>query len=269
MPAFEKKQDVATGILNREKGTPFFQLNRYFPTAWLADFVEHYWIVEWSLPAGYTHVQEVLPTLSVQLAFQLNEAIVHGVKKQRFIQHISGTGRVAGVKFKPGGFYPFLKKSVLTIAHHEIDAYALLGITTPPIHVPVSGEHGPVLEAIEALLHSLLPKKEEKMVLVQQIAATALADRTMISTTRLAAHFHLTIRTLERLFSKYAGINPKWVIKIFRFHDIVERIAGSSEVNWAQLAIDLGYFDQAHFIKDFRMIMGKTPQEYALECRKP
>lgn len=269
MPAFEKKLDIPTGILNREKGAPFFQLNRYFPTALLADFVEHYWIVEWSLPEGYTHVQEVLPTLSVQLVFQLDDATVHGVKKQRFIQHISGTGRVAGVKFKPGGFYPFLKKPVLTIAHQETNGYALLGITTSPIHVPVCGEHAPVLEAIEALLLRLLPKKEEKMLLVQQITATALADRTIISTAQLAAQFHLTIRTLERLFSKYAGINPKWVIKIFRFHDIVERIASSSEVNWAGLATDLGYFDQAHFIKDFRMMMGKTPQEYALACRKP
>lgn len=260
--------DISTGILNREKGVSFFQLNRYFPTTLLADFVEHYWVVEWLLPEGYTHVQEVLPTLSVQLVFQLDEATIHGVKKQRFIQHISGTGRVVGVKFKPGGFYPFLEKSVLTIAHQETEAYALLGITTPPIYVPVTGEHAPVLEAIEVLLLRLLPKKEEKMLLVQQITATALADRTMISTAQLAAHFHLTIRTLERLFSKYVGINPKWVIKIFRFHDIVERIAGSTEVNWAQLAIDLGYFDQAHFIKDFRIMMGKTPQEYALECRK-
>jgi AraC-like DNA-binding protein len=269
MPAFEKKGDIPTGIIHREKGASFFQLNRYFPAASLADFVEHYWIVEWSLPEGYTHVQEVLPALSVQLVFQLDKATVHGVKKQRFIQHISGTGRVVGVKFKPGGFYPFLKKSVGTIAHQETDGYALLGITAPMIHIPVSGEHAPALEAVEALLLRLLPKKEEKMLLVQQITATALADRTMTATAQLAGAFHLTVRTLERLFSKYVGINPKWVIKIFRFHDVVERIASSTDVSWAQLATDLGYFDQAHFIKDFRMMMGKTPQEYALECRKP
>jgi AraC-like DNA-binding protein len=106
------------------------------------------------------------------------------------------------------------------------------------------------------------------MVLVQQITAAALADRNIVSTAQLAASFHLTVRTLERLFSKYAGTNPKWVIKIFRFHDMVERIANSNDNNWAQLAADLGYFDQAHFIKDFRMLMGKTPQEYAVECLK-
>jgi AraC-like DNA-binding protein len=267
MPAFENKTDISTGILHREKGAPFFQLNRYFPSASLADFVEHYWMVEWALPEGYTHVQEVLPTLSVQLAFQLEGATIYGVQKQRFIQYISGTGRVVGVKFKPGGFYPFLKKSVLTIAHQQVDAYKLLDITAL-IHIPVSGEHAPALEAIEALLLSLLPEKDEKMLLVQQIAAMALADRTMMAATQLAAHFHITIRTLERIFSKYAGINPKWAIKIFRFHEVVERIAGSTTANWAQLAIDLGYFDQAHFIKDFRMMMGKTPQEYAAECRK-
>jgi AraC-like DNA-binding protein len=268
MPAFEKKHDIPTGILHREKGAPFFQLNRYLPGEGLAAFVEHYWIVEWSLPEGYTHVQEVLPTLSVQLAFQVDNATIFGVMKQRFIRHISGTGRVVGVKFKPGGFYPFLRKPVNTIAQQETGAYALLGISSPPIHIAATGEHGPVLEVIESLLLQLLPEKDEKMILVQQITAAALANRNIVSTAQLAASFHLTVRTLERLFSKYAGTNPKWVIKIFRFHDMVERIANSNDNNWAQLAADLGYFDQAHFIKDFRMLMGKTPQEYAVECLK-
>lgn len=268
MPDFEKKHDISTGILLREQGAPFFQLHRYFPTAPLAGFVDHYWIVEWSLPEGYTHVQEVLPTLSVQLVFQHDQASIYGVMKKRFVQRLSGTARVVGVKFKPGGFYPFLKKPVHTIAQREANAYAVMGINTPPIHIPVSGEHGPLMEAIESLLLNLLPEKDKKVELVQQITAAVLADRTIISTTQLAAKFHLTVRTLERLFSKYAGTNPKWMIKVYRFHEIVERIADSNERNWAQLAADLGYFDQAHFIKDFRMIIGKTPQEYALECRK-
>ena len=268
MPDFELKRDISTGILRREKGEPFFQLNRYFPSALLAGFVEHYWVVEWELPAGVTHMQEVLPTLSVQLVFQHDQASIYGVMKKRFIRHLSGTARAIGVKFKPGGFYPFLKKPVNTIAQRETNAYALLGVATPPIHISVSGEHSAPLEAIESLLLDLLPEKDEKMELVQQITAAVLADHTITSTGQLAAQFHLTVRTLERLFSNYAGTNPKWMIKVFRFHEIVERIAASQEMNWAQLATGLGYFDQAHFIKDFRMIIGKTPQEYALECRR-
>lgn len=267
MPEFELKRDISTGILRRVKGEPFFQLNRYFPSPLLAGFVEHYWVVEWDLPAGVTHIQEVLPTLSVQLVFQHDDASIYGVMKKRFIRHLSGTERAVGVKFKPGSFYPFLKRPVNTIAQREANAYALLGITRPPIRIELCGEHCVPLAAIESLLLDLLPEKDEKMELVQQITTAVMADHTIISANQLAAQFHLTVRTLERLFSKYAGTNPKWMIKVFRFHEIVEQIAASLEMNWAQLATGLGYFDQAHFIKDFRMIIGKTPQEYARECR--
>lgn len=267
MPSFRNKPKISTGILSREKGAAFFQLNRYLPSKELADFIEHYWIVEWSLPEGHSHVQEVLPTLSVQLAFQLNTATIYGLKKGRFIQPISGTGRVAGVKFKPGGFYPFLKSSLHALGNRETDAYELLNIAIPSVYIPVTGGYEPVLEGIENFLLRLYPQKDEKMLLVQQIADTIITNRSILSIAQLATQFHLTIRTLERLFSSYAGISPKWGIKIFRLHEAVERIAGGVCPNWAQLAVDLGYFDQAHFIKDFRVIVGKTPKDYASECR--
>lgn len=171
-----------------------------------------------------------------------------------------------GVKFKPAGFYAFLKKPLHTLAQREMPGNALLGL--PFVNISVPGPHAPALQTIESLLLGLLPEKNEKITLVQQIVAAAAADRSILSTEQLATAFHLSIRTLERLFSKYAGANPKWMIKIFRFHETVERIAANNPCNMAALAADLGYFDQAHFIKDFRTITGKTPGEYAIECAK-
>ena len=62
--------------------------------------------------------------------------------------------------------------------------------------------------------------------------------------------------------SRYVGVSPKWVIKRNRLQDAAEQLAGGA-VSCAQMALELGYFDQAHFIKDFKSIVGKSPAEYA------
>ncbi len=49
----------------------------------------------------------------------------------------------------------------------------------------------------------------------------------------------------------------------YRLQEAAEPLAGGEIVNWLKMALDLGYFDQAHFIKDFKMIVGRTPAEYA------
>ena len=62
-------------------------------------------------------------------------------------------------------------------------------------------------------------------------------------------------------------MGPKWVIRCYRLHEVAERLSDGKAVNLAELALDLGYFDQAHFIKDFKTIVGVTPADYARGCQ--
>jgi AraC-like DNA-binding protein len=59
------------------------------------------------------------------------------------------------------------------------------------------------------------------------------------------------------------GVGPKWVIKRRRLHEAVQRMEAGEPVDWPGLARELGYFDQAHFIHDFKAMVGRTPAEYA------
>ena len=76
----------------------------------------------------------------------------------------------------------------------------------------------------------------------------------------------MSARTLQRLFRRYVGVGPKWVLQRYRLHEAAERIADGYDGDWAALALDLGYFDQAHFIKDFKALVGCSPAEYAAAC---
>ncbi len=77
----------------------------------------------------------------------------------------------------------------------------------------------------------------------------------------------MNTRALQRLFSRYVGVSPKWMIKRYRLHEAIERVAAGRAVNWSRLALDLGYFDQTHFIKDFKALVGRTPADYEKTIR--
>lgn len=69
-------------------------------------------------------------------------------------------------------------------------------------------------------------------------------------------------RALQRLFSDYVGVSPKWVIRRLRLHQAAFRLASAEAFDLARLAQELGYFDQAHFTRDFTNLVGRPPAQY-------
>ena len=95
--------------------------------------------------------------------------------------------------------------------------------------------------------------------------AAMLADPAITRVEHLCALAGCSKRTLQRLFREYVGVTPKWVLQRIRLHEAAERMA-DGEGDWAGMAIDLGYFDQAHFIKAFKAVVGRSPADYALKA---
>ena len=73
-------------------------------------------------------------------------------------------------------------------------------------------------------------------------------------------------RTLQRLFARYVGVSPKWVLRRYRLHEAAAALAREQDRPWAEVAAELGYFDQSHFIRDFTAAIGLTPVAYAQAC---
>ena len=83
---------------------------------------------------------------------------------------------------------------------------------------------------------------------------------------QLAARHAVSPRTLQRAFADHVGVGPKWVLKRYRMHVAAERIAAGEVGDGVSLALDLGYFDQSHFIRDFTAQIGRAPGAYARAC---
>ncbi|MGG3509069.1 helix-turn-helix domain-containing protein [Paenibacillus lautus] len=75
----------------------------------------------------------------------------------------------------------------------------------------------------------------------------------------------LSPRSLQRLFKQYVGVNPKWVIRLYRLQNVAEMLEGLDHQDVLELAMDMGYYDQSHFIRDFKAVIGKTPEVYIKE----
>jgi AraC-like DNA-binding protein len=69
-------------------------------------------------------------------------------------------------------------------------------------------------------------------------------------------------KTLIQRFHAQIGLSPKAVANILRFAHATQRIRATDEERWADLAVDCGYYDQAHFNRDFRRYAGRTPREF-------
>lgn len=182
----------------------------------------------------------------------------------------TATGRVnlIGVSFRPGGFSPFLDRPVSDVT----DA-------TVPLSLLPSGPFSCLEESVLEC-----PGIEQKVSRLQHLLVRRLSARS--GRTEKAGRFlpllytlhrygsvaqflkEHTIheRTLQRMFDEYVGLSPKYLQRVLRFKAAVTALHTARPKNLTALAYDAGYFDQAHFINEFKALAGVAPGQYVKEC---
>jgi len=262
----EKHDEMAPprGVLYPHRRSDLGSLLRLAPSPDLAPFIAHYWIVTWDLRGHPPQTQETLPHPSVHIAIESGHSGIYGIVKGRFTRVIEGKGKVFGIKFRPGGFYPFLKSPVSRLTNRVVPLGDVFGAGGEALESTVLAKRSEraMIAVAEEFLRRQVPLCDASAEKIGQIVEQIAADRTITTVEIIARKSSLSVRSLQRLFSRYVGVSPKWVINRHRLHEVVDRLAKGETVDWTQLAFELGYFDQAHFIKDFKAIIGRTPGEY-------
>ncbi|WP_347261815.1 helix-turn-helix domain-containing protein [Rudaea sp.] len=252
------------GALHARLDAKGFRHARYWPSPDLAQFVEHYWAVDWTLDEPC--VRETLPHPVVHLVAENDEATIGGPATRRWTRRFApGRGRVFAIKFRVGGFRPFVDGPVSAHADCVRAAHEVFGECARDLgrDVLAAADHHAAVEIYESFLRGLGVRDDPVVDLVAGIAGRIAGDRDITRIEQVATESGLTPRTLQRLFRDYVGASPKWLIQRYRLHEAVARIDAGAACDWAALALDLGYSDQAHLIRDFKKIVGRTPVEYA------
>jgi AraC-like DNA-binding protein len=266
------------GLLRPAETEQTAHLTREHPVApSLHPFVERYWSVRWDLTGRPPFRSEVLSHPAVNLSvesgseprfgFPLPAALVHGVVTRRFTVDLTGRGRVAAVKFRPGGFRAFTgdqpaRNSVTLLT-------SAFGLDPDALTAAVLAEDDDSCRAavLDAALAPLAPEPERPYLDLQQLLGAMVQDRALVRVDQVAALGSLSVRSLQRLFAGYLGVSPKSVLARYRLQDAAAAIDAGEGTDLAGLAVSLGWFDQAHFSRDFHAVVGMPPSAYLHRAR--
>ena len=252
----------ARGLLQQKRSFEHFELTRFEPSADLAPFVEHYWMILWDLTGrpGYTQQNLSHPSQHLVLDPQ-GQSGLFGMATGTFNYRLKGSGRVLGTKFRPGAFRGFYGKAVsgLTDRHEPIET--AFGRSTDELDREFMGLNDPLsmAERIEDLIRAAGPKLDRKAMQARRIVEAIEAQPDLYSVAQLSADFAMTVRGLQRLFDGYIGVGPKWVIDRYRMIEAVEALNRGEAASLTELAHRLGFFDQAHFTHMFQALTGVAP----------
>ena len=244
---------------------------RYHPSPDLETYVEHYWSVQWDLRGLAGERAETLPHPSVHMVFERNVGSrIAGVARGKFVRLLDGEGGVLGAKFRPGGFYPFAGVSISTLTDTTVSLPDIFGAEGGALERAVLGEttDSSRITVVEDFLRRRRPAPDENVARIAAIVYAVAGDRGILKVDDLVVRYGMNKRTLQRLFAKYVGVSPKWVIQRYRLHEAAEQLAAGASLSQSALALTLGYSDQAHFVRDFKTIVGTSPAAYASEARR-
>lgn len=257
-------QYVPTGILTPAGLGTAFKLERFAPSTDLEYFVQRYWSVVWDVPEQLPYAQETLPYPCVNLVVERGRSGIFGVNTRRFQVQLEGKGWVFGIKFRPGAFYPFYQAPVAALTDRAIGLDMVFGAAGADYERQVlsCASVDQMSGCAEQFLRARLPAPDQQIALINTTVDQIAADHAITRVAQVADRIGISQRTLQRLFSRYVGVSPKWVIQRYRLLEAADQLARDVKVDLPGLAQTLGYFDQAHFINDFRAAIGSTPSEY-------
>lgn len=239
----------------------------YVPGPPLSDRVALFWAFD---AYGGPHVRErVLPTGTSELVVTLDDdrskqAIVCGAHSQPFVIDTAARPALIGVHFKPGGAAPFLGMPASELRNIRVPLDTLWGPAAFELRERLLEARSwrarfRVLErALQARL-SGPPRRHPGVAFALEAIAKSPHVRTI---GRLTERVGLSQRRFIELFSTEVGLTPKLYCRVQRFQRVLAMIDCNEDVDWAGVAVACGYYDQAHFIHDFRAFCGINPTTY-------
>jgi AraC-like DNA-binding protein len=257
----------------------------YTPRPPLSNFVDILWLYE-----GYSkpHDKErLLPDGSMELVVNLSEdearvydrrdtsqfqtsrgVVLVGVQSEFFVIDTAEQVSVMGAHFKPGGAFPFFNLPAGEFHNQHVSLDLLWGTSARDLRDRLLEALTP--EAKFTILEESLLAHASRPLLRHPAVNFALHEfgdsRRSPSIAEVTGQIGLSSRRFIDVFNDQVGLTPKLFCRVQRFQKVLRNIGMSRDIDWTDVALSCGYFDQAHFIHDFRAFSGLSPTAYAAHC---
>ncbi len=248
------------------------------PSPLLAPYVKHYWFM--TTASAVEASERVIPTGMMSLMFHRGERMFSSSDKDwqpRAFLGGQGTGYtdlsyqgnvdMICVVFRPAGakaFFnlPLIELNELNVSVHDLDDTLLSDLEKRLTDTP---DPNVCVLLIEQFLFQRL--RQQAAHNLKRIDAAIQSIYTgQQNVEMLAQTTCLGYKQFKRIFAEYVGANPKEYLRVIRFQRSLHLLQKHPDISLTQLAYECGYYDQAHFIKEFKQFCGYTPTEYLAIC---
>ncbi|MBT2561081.1 helix-turn-helix transcriptional regulator [Pedobacter sp. ISL-68] len=256
------------------------EFKQFLPSDPLKPYIRHYYIFKSDADSAFEDV--VFPSGDMEVIFNLGngswESLVNnGFKKTPKVElwgqitkplAIRSVGKhvMLGIKFYTHSASYFFNDQMGVFNDSITDLRDVIGGSADVLHqklLETDGEQNRI-DLLEAFLLKRLISHEKKSFHINKVADilnSILKDASGSNITYIASRHNITTRYLQRLLHQHTGLSPKSYDKINRFQQSLKMISKNEEP-FTNIAYACGYFDQSHFIRDFKSFTGLTPSSY-------
>lgn len=249
---------------------------KFPPTPALAHLVKEFWLVE--NPDPTPRVQKIIPDGYCEIIFhdgdpfriklhhdwEIQERILFSgqISRHFYVQNTGSTGML-GIKLMPDAPHRMFGMHMPGFTDRVVP-WNQIHIDTPPSEL-IRHE----LEAEDRISLAIgwldtFNTDNSRNSRLSDVISEQISNHGMTGIESLAALSGMTRRHLEREFRKVVGLTPKYYSRIMQFNYIFEAIR-MQDNSWVDVALNSGYFDQSHFIRNFKAFTGKSPTEYGFD----
>ncbi len=251
----------------------------YNPAQNLNSFIKCYWILE-GLRTETSQKQTIVPDGCMEMIFhygdlykQYNESgksiiqprcfVIGQLTRPLEIEPVRDTG-IFAVRFHPQGFLPFTTIPIKEMENTAVPLAKMFGEKGQELEKKILNADSTFdrIKFIEIFLLSKLTSNETVDRIIKSTVDTILTANGQIPINDLSNQINISRRQLERKFSSAIGLSPKQLSKTIRLQATLKALINKKFTNLTVLANDCEYYDQAHFIKDFKEFTGITPKEF-------
>jgi AraC-like DNA-binding protein len=251
----------------------------YEPNIELKEFVKRYWTLDGKkedIPLKNT----IIPDGTMKLIFHYGDTYKHHSKSGEIttlpkcfligqltepyvIEPVGVTGSFV-VQFEPNGFLPFATIPIKEMENKAIPLLKLFGQNGIDIEQKIlnASSTSDRIQIIEKFLGNLLAERKTIDKVVKSTVETILKANGQFSVNEFSQNNNINRRQLTRKFSTAIGLSPKQLAKTIRIQSALKALLNNEQTSLTDLAYQNEYFDQAHFIKDFKEFTGLTPKEF-------
>ena len=253
----------------------------HFPPPPLSLFVENMWLVE-GFSADYTR-EKILPDGAIELIIDLDtqpktifeaegserfrtvkKAWISGERTRYIVIGAERNQSMVGIRFRPGGAYPFFGFPISELSESVTELELIWGSLVDEVRNQLLEIESPEarLPRLEAFLLGQARRSLEANRLIAFAVHQLQHSPQFLAIRDLANTIGITQKHLISQFEKVVGLRPKSFARVCKFQKVINLIESQNQIEWAAIASDCGYYDQAHFIHEFQAFSGLNPSTY-------